>query len=90
MENFNVGPDHTHVSVVCFGTTANVEWTFNDYPGQNMRAATDALRKIRYTGGASRLDLSLDLANERIYNTVYGMRINAFKVDIFLIFNHET
>ena len=46
-----------------------------------MRAATDELRKIRYTGGASRLDLSLDLANERIYNTAYGMRTNAFKVD---------
>lgn len=45
-----------------------------------MRAATDELRKIRYTGGASRLDLSLDLANERIYNAAYGMRTNAFKV----------
>lgn len=80
MENFNVGADQTRVSVVCFGTQANVEWTFKDYPGQNMKAANDALTQIRFTGGASRLDLALDLANEGIYNTRNGMRQYAFKV----------
>ena len=80
MEHFNVGPDQTHVSVVCFGTQANVEWTFKDYPGQNMRPAIESLGKIRYTGGLSRLDLALDLVNEGIYNENNGLRKYAFKV----------
>ena len=80
MEHFKIGPDQTRVSVVCFGTQANVEWTFNDYPGQNMKAANDALKQIRFTGGASRLDLAFDLANEGIYNEKNGMRKFAFKV----------
>eukprot|EP00795_Rhopilema_esculentum_P016249 gene16249-7628_t len=84
MENFNVGPDQTHVSVVCFGTQANVEWTFKDYPGQNMRPAIDSLGKIRYTGGLSRLDLALDLVNEGIYNENNGLRKYAFKLMVII------
>ena len=84
MEHFKIGPDQTRVSAICFGTQANVEWTFNDYAGQNMKAANDALRQIRFTGGTSRLDLALDLANEGIYNKVNGMRQYAFKVELSL------
>jgi len=84
MEHFKIGPDQTRVSVVCFGTQANVEWTFNDYSGQNMKAANTALRQIRFTGGTSRLDLALDLANEGIYNKRNGMRQYAFKLMVII------
>ncbi len=85
IDNFKIGPSDTHVSVICFGTTANVEWTFTDYPGQNTKAAKDSLQALRFSGGASRLDLSFDLANERIYNTAYGMRDDVFKVGFVVV-----
>eukprot|EP00794_Sanderia_malayensis_P010634 gene10634-11762_t len=84
LDEFKIGPLDTHVSVICFGTTANIEWTFSDYPGQNTKAAKDALNALRFTGGASGLDLSMDLANEKIYNTAYGMRSNVFKLVVVI------
>ena len=90
IEHFKLGPLDTHVALISFGTNALVEWTFSDYPGQNIKAARDSLKAMQFSGGDSYLNLSMDLANERIYNTAYGMREKVFKVNAFFVENTRT
>ena len=82
INEFNVGPDGTHVAVVAYSTNANLEFPFNAVSGDQITAEEYGKRidRIRFQRGYTYIDKALKLANEQVFVTSAGMRSDVPKV----------
>ena len=82
INEFNVGPDGTHVAVVAYSTNAKVEFAFNAVSGEQITAEEYGKRidRIRFQRGYTYIDKALKLANEQVFVTSAGMRPDVPKV----------
>ena len=82
VNEFNVGPDGTHVAVVAYSTNAKLEFPFNELSGAEVSAEEygKLIDKIRFQRGFTYIDKALKLADERVFVTSAGMRPSVEKV----------
>ena len=82
INEFNVGPNGTHVAVVVYSTNAKLEFPFNVVSGYEITAEEYGKRidRIRYQRGFTYIDKALKLANEQVFVTSAGMRPGVPKV----------
>ena len=82
IDEFNVGPDGTHVAVVAYSTRPNLEFTFNAFSGADITAENYAKRidRIRFQRGFTYIDKALKMADEQVFVTSAGMRTSVAKV----------
>ena len=82
INEFNVGPDGTHVAVVAYSTNAKLEFPFNAVSGDEITAEEYGKRidRIRFQRGYTYIDKALKLANEQVFVTSAGMRSDVPKV----------
>ena len=82
VNEFNVGPDGTHVAVVAYSTNSALEFTFNTLTGGNVTAEEygKLIGKIRFQRGYTHIDKALKMADEQVFVTSAGMRPNVPKV----------
>lgn len=82
INEFNVGPDGTHVAVVAYSTNPKLEFPFNAVSGDQITAEEYGKRidNIRFQRGYTYIDKALKLANEQVFVTSAGMRSDVPKV----------
>ena len=82
INEFNVGPDGTHVAVVAYSTRAVLEFTFNAFSGSDITAENYAKRidRIRFQRGFTYIDKALKMADEQVFTSSAGMRPSVPKV----------
>ena len=82
INEFNVGPDGTHVAVVAYSTNAQLEFAFNAVSGEQITAEEYGKRidRIRFQRGYTYIDKALKMANEQVFVTSAGMRPDVPKV----------
>ena len=82
INEFNIGPDGTHVAVVAYSTNAKLEFPFNAVSGDEITAEEYGKRidRIRFQRGFTYIDKALKLANEQVFVTSAGMRSDVPKV----------
>ena len=71
---FNVGPNKTHIAVVTYGTSARVEFTFDEFMTE--RAYYRLIDGMRYPERrySYTIDKALILADETVFTEGAGMR----------------
>ena len=76
VNEFNVGPDGTHIAVVAYSNDANLEFTFNTLSGAQITAEGygKLIDKIRFQRGFTYIDKALIMADEQVFTTAAGMR----------------
>ena len=73
-----IGPDLTHVGVIEYSRSANMELSFStSYDKEEIKSLVDA---IEHTAGITRIDLALKVAKEELFTQKGGMRESARKV----------
>ena len=84
INEFNVGPDGTHVAVVAYSTNPKLEFPFNVVSGDQITAEEYGKRidRIRFQRGFTYIDRALKLANEQVFVTSAGMRSDVPKVGL--------
>ena len=82
INEFNIGPDGTHVAVVAYSTNPKLEFPFNAVSGDEITAEEYGKRidRIRFQRGFTYIDKALKLANEQVFVTSAGMRSDVPKV----------
>ena len=82
INEFNIGPDGTHVAVVAYSTNPKLEFPFNAVSGDEITAEEYGKRidRIRFQRGYTYIDKALKLANEQVFVTSAGMRSDVPKV----------
>ena len=82
INEFNIGPDGTHVAVVAYSTNPKLEFPFNAVSGDEITAEEYGKRidRIRLQRGYTYIDKALKLANEQVFVTSAGMRSDVPKV----------
>ena len=82
INEFNIGPDGTHVAVVAYSTNPKLEFPFNAVSGDEITAEEYGKRidRITYQRGYTYIDKALKLTNEQVFVTSAGMRSDVPKV----------
>ena len=82
INEFNIGPDGTHVAVVAYSTNAKLEFPFNAVSGDEITAEEYGKRidRIRFQRGYTYIDKALKLANQQVFVSSAGMRSDVPKV----------
>ena len=82
INEFNIGPDGTHVAVIAYSTDAVLEFTFNTLSGEQITAEGygKLIDVIRFQRGFTYIDKALKLADEQIFVRSAGMRPEVSKV----------
>ena len=89
-ENLNVSPDGSHVSVATFDDKAQLNIRFSDtYDNITaLKAAIDAVPCACESG--TRIDLGLNIALDKMFHVVNGMRTKVHKVVILITDGKQT
>lgn len=78
----------THVSVIVYGSEATIEINLNDHT--DLDSFTEAVRKIKYRGGRTRIDLALQLASSIVFTPSSGAREGMPKMLIIMADGQQT
>ena len=78
----------THVSVIVYGSEATIEINLNDHT--DLDSFTEAVRKIKYRGGRTRIDLALQLASSIVFTPSGGAREGMPKMLIIMADGQQT
>ena len=85
---FKLSRRGTHVAVIVYGSNATVEIHLNDYT--DLESFTNAMGKIRYIGGDTRIDLALSRASSSVFTPSGGARDGKSKVLIIITDGNQT
>ena len=82
INEFNVGADGTHVAVVAYSTNPSLEFTFSSLSGADITAERygKLIDEIDFQKGFTYIDRALKMADEKVFNTSAGMRLDVPKV----------
>ena len=82
INEFNVGPDSTHVAVIVYSTKPKLEFTFNTFSEAEITAQEYGKRidAIRFQRGFNYIDRALKMADELVFVSSAGMRAAVPKV----------
>ena len=78
----------THVAVIVFGSEATTAINLNDHT--DLESFADAVRKIKYKGGHTRIDLALAVAWTRVFTPSGGAREGMPKMLIIMADGQQT
>ena len=85
---FRLSRQETHVAVIVYGSNATVEIHLNDHT--DLESFTNAMGKIRYIGGDTRIDLALSMASSSVFTPSGGARDGKSKVLIIIADGNQT
>ena len=82
INEFNVGPDSTHVAVIAYSTKPKLEFTFNAFSEAEITAQEYGKRidAILFQRGFTYIDRALKMADELVFVSSAGMRAAVPKV----------
>lgn len=82
INEFNVGPDDTHVALIAYSTNPKLEFSFDDVSEAEISVQEYGKRidGIRFQRGFTYIDRALKMANEKVFEESNGMRLEVPKV----------
>ena len=86
--SFGLSRRETHVAVIVYGSSANVEIHLNDHT--DLESFKNAVRKIKYIGGHTRIDLALSMVSSSVFTPSGGAREGTPKVLIIMTDRRQT
>ena len=89
---FDIGPDTSHVAIVSYSTHPKVELRFNDLRGAQLTKENIELRidEMRHQRGLTYIDRALMLTDNQVFTARGGMRPNVPKVKKYFSSNRKT
>ena len=77
---FDIGPNGTHVAMISYSTNAKVALAFNDPRGQQQTTVLKSIKALPHFRGFTFTDKALRLAEKSVFTEASGMRSNTQKV----------
>ena len=74
VHRFQISSHGTRVGIIAYQSSAHLAVKFSDVHAQNPSAMSALINRIAYTGGGTRTDIALELANSRLFSSAGGDR----------------
>lgn len=74
VHRFQISSQGTRVGIIAYQSNSYLAVKFGDLQSQNPSAMNAVIDKIGYTGGGTRTDIALEMANSRLFSPVGGDR----------------
>ena len=88
VQSYGISQSGTHVAIIQYSSKATVEIPLTRY--YTYSRFVNALGRLPYTGGMTRIDLALKLAAEKVFVPSGGSRSNVPKIMILMTDGHQT
>ena len=88
VSSFRVGPSSVRVGLITYSETPNLDIRFDQYATSN--ECRNAVQRLTYVGGRTRIDLALRLASSNLFNSGFGSRPGVPKVLVVLTDGQQT
>lgn len=76
VHRFQISFHGTRVGIIAYQSNSHLAVKFSDANSQNPAAMTTIINKIAYTGGGTRTDIALEMANSGLFSSAGGDRID--------------